>query len=296
MHAIVLHEHGGPEVLRLEEVRDPEAGEGERLVHVEAAGVNRFDLNQRARGATPPAILGVDAAGWIEEDESRRRVLVTGARGAYAELTIAPAEKVFEIPDAVSAPVAAAIGVPYRTAWWSIVDLGGLEKGSRLLVQAGSSATGQACVDIGRALGAEVFATASSGKLDRLRGIGAEPLAYDDPRLETLAADVVFDPIGRETFDRSIAALRTDGRVITPGAVGDPQVAFDVWALMSKRGRVIGTGSAPVVRETMEHLIQLAAHAELKPVIDRELPLEQAAEAHRAIEERETFGKVILRP
>ena len=165
MRAIVLHEHGGPEVLRLEEARDPEPGDGELLVHVEAAGVNHFDLNQRARGATLPAILGVDAAGWVEEDEAKRRVLVTGARGAYAELTIAPADKVFEISAAVSAPVAAAIGVPYRTAWWSIVDLGGLEKGSRLLVQAGSSATGQACIDIGHALGATVYATASARKL-----------------------------------------------------------------------------------------------------------------------------------
>ena len=296
MRAVVLHENGGPEVLRVEEAPDPKPAEGELLVHVEAAGVNHFDLNQRAAGATPPAILGVDAGGWVEEDESRRRVLVTSARGAYAELTVAAAANVYEIPDAVSASVAAAIGVPYRTAWWSIVDLGGLEEGSRLLVQAGSSATGQACVDIGRALGAEVFATASAGKLDRLRELGAEPLAYDDPRLQTLAADVVFDPIGRETFDRSIAALGHEGRLVTPGAVGDPQVTFNLWTLMAKRGSVIGIGSAPVVRETIEKLIELAARGELAPAIDRELPLEQAAEAHRAIEARETFGKVILKP
>lgn len=283
-------------MLRVEEVPEPEPAEGELLVHVEAAGVNHFDLGQRAGGATPPAILGVDAGGWVEQDESRRRVLVTNARGAYAELAVAKAENVFPIPDAVSAPVAAALGVPYRTAWWSIVDLGGLEKGSRLLVQAGSSATGQACVDIGRALGAEVFATASAGKLERLRALGAEPFAYDDPRLESLGADVVFEPVGRETFDRSIAALGSEGRLVTPGAVGDPQVTFNVWTLIATRGSVIGTGSAPVVRETIEQLIDLAARAELTPAIDRELPLEQAAEAHRAIEARETFGKVILRP
>lgn len=296
MRAVVLHENGGPEVLRLEEVPAPKPAEGELLVHVEAAGVNHFDLNQRAGGATPPAILGVDAGGWVEEDESRRRVLVTSAKGAYAELTVAQAGNVFEIPDAISAPVAAAIGVPYRTAWWSVVDLGGLEKGSRLLVQAGSSATGQACVDIGRALGAEVFATASTGKLDRVRELGAEPLAYDDPRLESLGADVVFDPVGRDTFERSLAALGYEGRLVTPGAVGDPQVTFNLWTLLAKRGSVIGIGSAPVVRETFEKLIELAARGELTPAIDRELPLEQAAEAHRAIEARETFGKVILRP
>ncbi len=294
MRAIVMHETGGPEVLQLEEVPDPEPGEGETLVRVEAAGVNHYDLNQRAGGARSlPLILGSDAGGTTERGQ---RVLVTGARGAYAELTVAPEQNDFALPDAVSTSVAAALGVPYRTAWWSIVDLGGLEEGDTLLVQAGSSATGQACVDVGRALGARVFATSSPGKHDRLRALGAEPLAYDDPQLDELGADVVFDPVGRPTFDRSVAALARDGRLVTPGALADPHVTFDVWTLMGKRGRILGTGSAPIVGETVNRLIELAAKGELTPVIDRELPLEQAAEAHRAIAARETFGKVILRP
>jgi NADPH:quinone reductase-like Zn-dependent oxidoreductase len=295
MRAVVLHETGGPEVLRVEEVADPEPAEGELLIAVEAAGVNHYDLDQRAGGATRlPRILGSDAGGI--DVASGARVAVTGARGAYAELTTAKAENVFPLPDGVSASVAAALGVPYRTAWWSIVDLGGLEEGGTLLVQAGSSATGQASIDIGRALGATVYATTSAGKLDRLRELGAEPLAYDDPRVAELEADVVFDPVGRETFARSVAALGREGRLVTPGAVGDPQVSFDVRTLMAKRGRVIGTGSSPIVRATIERVIELAAAGRLRPTIGRELPLDQAAEAHRAIEARETFGKVILRP
>lgn len=296
MRAIVLHETGGPEVLRLEEAPDPQPGDGEVLVRVEAAGVNHYDLNQRAGGARElPRILGSDAGGTTADGT---RVLVTGAGayGTYAELTVAKAERVFPIPESVSASTAAAIGVPYRTAWWSLVDVGGLAEGDTLLVQAGSSATGQACVDVGHALGARVYATASAGKLERVAALGAEALAYDDPRIPELGADVVYDPVGAATFARSVEALAPEGRLVTPGALGDPQVGFDVWTLMGKRGRILGIGSAPIVPETIRRLVDLAAEGRIRPALDRELPLEQAAEAHRAIEARETFGKVILLP
>lgn len=295
MRAVVLHQTGGPEVLELEQVADPESGGGEVVVRIEAAGVNHYDLNQRAGAASSlPLILGVDAAG--QRTDTGARVLVTGAPGCYAELVAAAEESVWPIPDSLDAAPAAAIGVPYRTAWWAIVDIARLERGDTLLVQAGSSATGQACIDIGRSLGARVYATASGPKLDRLRDLGAEALAYDDHRLSEVAADVVFDPVGADTFSRSVEALAPDGRLVTPGAVGNPQVSFNLWTLLGKRGRIIGIGSAPAQRETIERLIELAGRGELRPVIDRELPLEQAAEAHRAIEARETFGKVILRP
>lgn len=295
MRAIVLHETGGPETLRLEEAADPVPGDGEVLVAVAAAGVNHYDLNQRAGGAKAlPAILGSDAAG--TRVDTGERVLVTGARGAYAELTVAKEANVFPLPDTVSDTTAAAIGVPYRTAWWSIVELGELRPGATLLVQAGSSATGQACIDIGRALGARVVATASRRKVERVAALGVEAFAYDDPQVAEVEANVVFDPVGAETFATSVQALAPDGRLVTPGALGDPKVSFDVWALVGKRGRIVGIGSAPIVRETLARLIELAADGKLQPAIDRELPLEQAAEAHRAIEARETFGKVILRP
>jgi NADPH:quinone reductase-like Zn-dependent oxidoreductase len=294
MRAIVVHETGGPDVLQLEEVPEPQPGPGEVVVRVEAAGVNHYDLNQRAGGArTLPYVPGSDAGGHLESGE---RVLVSGGKGCYAELALAREENVWPLPGGLSAETAAALGVPYRTAWWAVVDLAELTRGDRLLVQAGSSGTGQAAIQIGLALGAEVYATASASKHERVRELGAEPLAYDDERLAGLEADVVFDPVGGDGFGRSVDALARGGRVVTPGAVASPAVSFDVWSLVGKGARIIGTGSSPASRETLDRLIELAGEGRLAPIVDRRLPLEQAAEAHRLIEARETFGKVVLVP
>jgi NADPH:quinone reductase len=130
-------------------------------------------------------------------------------------------------------------------------------------------------------------------KHDRLRALGAEPLAYDDARIEQLHADVVFDPVGGAAC---LAALAPGGRLVTPGAVESPLVSFSLWALIGKRARIIGTGGNSVTREEFERLIELAGKGELTPVIDRELPLAEAAEAHRLIDAREVFGKIVLRP
>jgi NADPH2:quinone reductase len=295
VRAVVVHEAGGPEVLRLEEMPDPRPGEGEVLVRVEAVGINHIDLVNRAGAASSyPTILGYDAAGRrADKDE---RVLVTGTPGTYAELVVAKEENVFAIPDTLDTAAAAALGVPYKVAWWSLVDMGGLKEGDTLLVQGASTATGQASVDLGRSLGAKVYATSRTEKLDQVRALGAEALAYGDPKVRELEANVVFEPVGADTFTDSVEALAQEGTLVTPGAVGNPMVSFNLWALEGKRARIQGVGAAQASRETMERLIALAAEGKLRPVIDRELPLERAAEAHRAIEARETFGKVILRP
>ena len=296
MRAIVIREAGGPEVLALEEVPDPEPGEGQVLVRIEAAAVNHFDLNQRrdpaATGASPPFTPGVEAAG--TRVDSGERVLVSGTPGAYAELLAARAENVRPIPDSLDSARAAALGVVYKTAWASLAD-GGLERGDTLLVQAGSSGTGQAAIDIGRHLGATVYATASESKHERLRELGAEPLAYDEERIAQLEAAVVFDPVGGAAFERSLAALAPGGRLVTPGAIENPIVSLNLWTVIGKRARIIGTGAASVTTEEFDHLIELAGKGELSPVIDRELPLAEAPEAHRLIEAREVFGKIVLR-
>ena len=297
MRAIVIREGGGPEVLKLEEVPDPKPGAGQVLVRVEAAAVNHFDLTQRqdpaAVGASPPFTPGVDAAG--TRVDTGERVLVSGALGAYAELLAAPSENVRPIPDSLDSARAAALGVVYKTAWASLAD-GGLQRGDTLLVQAGSSGTGQAAIDIGRHLGATVFATASEWKHDRLRELGAQPLAYDDERIAQLEAAVVFDPVGGVVFERSLTGLAPGGRLVTPGAIDSPIVSLNLWLLIGKRARVIGTGAASVTTGQFDRLIELAGKGELSPVIDRELPLAEAAEAHRLIEAREVFGKLVLRP
>jgi NADPH:quinone reductase-like Zn-dependent oxidoreductase len=298
MRAIVVHEGGGPDALKLEEVPDPAASNGQVLVKVEAAAVNHFDITQRIApemaGATPPFTPGVDAAG--TRLDTGERVLVTGAPGAYAELLAAPAENVRPIPDSLDSARAAGLGVAYKTAWAALAD-GELKAGETLLVQAGSSGTGQAAIDIGRHLGATVYATASPSKHDRLRELGAEPLAYDDERIAGLDAEVVFDPVLGEGLERSLAALGPGGRLVTCGALAGPMVSINMWTVVGKRLRIIGTGGGSVTPEQLDELIELVAKGALRgPVIDRELPLGQAAEAHRLIENRETFGKVVLRP
>jgi NADPH:quinone reductase-like Zn-dependent oxidoreductase len=268
------------------------------LVRVEAAAVNHFDITQRMApemsGAAPPFTPGVDAAG--TRVDTGERVLVTGAPGTYAELLAAPAENVRSIPDSLDFARAAGLGVAYKTAWAALADAE-LKAGETLLVQAGSSGTGQAAIDIGRYLGADIYATASSSKHDRLRELGAEPLAYDDERIPELQADVVFDPVLGEGLERSLAALAPGGRLVTCGALDSPMVSVNMWTVVGKRLRIIGTGGASVTPGELDHLIELVANGALRgPVVDRELPLEQAADAHRLIENRETFGKVVLKP
>jgi NADPH:quinone reductase-like Zn-dependent oxidoreductase len=293
--AVVLHATGGPEALRYEDAPDPEPADGEVLVRIEAAGVNHIDLTWRAGGPpTLPAILGLDGAG--TRADTGERVLITGNRGTYAELVAAKDSTVFSIPDSLDVARAAALGVPYKTAWWSLVELGGLREGQTLLVQGAATATGAACIDIGRMIGANVFATAPADKLDKVREVGAEALEYGDPIVQRLDANVVFDPIGEETFSDSVEALAREGTLVTPGAVGGARVSFNLWTLLGRKARIQGIGAPQISRQTMEVLIGMAAGGKLNPVIDRKLPLEQASEAHRAIEARETFGKVILRP
>ena len=298
MKAIVVHEGGGPDVLQYEERQDPSPADGQVLVRLEAAGINHFDLNQRqapeATGATTPYIPGLDGAGTRED--TGERVLVTGSLGTYAELVAAPGENVRPIPDSLDAPRAAGLGVAYKTSWASLADAG-LQKGERLFVQAGSSGTGQAAVDIGRHLGAEIFATAGRSKHDRLRELGAEPLAYDDEKIAGLGAAVVFDPVLGDRFDVSLSALAATGRLVTCGALDSPMVSVNMWTVVGKRLRIIGSGAAAVTAEQLDQIISLVADGTLSgPVVDRELPLDQAAEAHRLIEERQTFGKVVLKP
>jgi NADPH:quinone reductase-like Zn-dependent oxidoreductase len=298
MRAIVVHEGGGPEVLRLEEVPDPVAGDGQVLVRVHAAGINHYDITQRMApemsGTTLPYIPGLDASGTRED--TGERVLVTGSPGAYAELLGASEGNLHHLPDSVDFERGAGLGVAYKTAWASLADAE-LRSGQKLLVQAGSSGTGQAAIDIGRHLGADVYATAGSSKLDRIRDLGAEPLTYDDERIPGLEVDVVFDPVLGERLEAGLNALVPGGCLVTCGALDSPMVSVNMWTVVGKRLRIIGSGGGSATPEQLDELIELVADGKLQgPVIDRELPLEQAAEAHRLIEGRQTFGKVLLKP
>jgi NADPH:quinone reductase-like Zn-dependent oxidoreductase len=297
VRAVVIHETGGPEVLRIEEVPEPAPGEGEVLVRVQAAAVNRFDLNQRAGGATRlPLVMSSTGVAAGECVDTGERVVAAAVKGNYAEFVVASEENVFRLPDGVDAAVAAAFATPYRAAWWGLVERAGLEKGETLLVQGGASSTGQAAIDIGSWFGAHVYATAGTEKHDRLRELGAEALEYDDARVAELEADVVFEPLGARTFGRSVEALGHHGRMVTPGAVGEAEVALNIWALVGKRARIEGIASQEAPPEAVGRLLELLAGGELHPWVEKELPLGQAAEAHRLIESGEVAGRVVLRP
>jgi NADPH:quinone reductase-like Zn-dependent oxidoreductase len=297
MRAVVIHETGGPEVLRIEEITQPEPGEGEVLVRVEAAAVNRFDLNQRAGGATRlPLVMSSTGVAAGERVDTGERVLAAAVKGNYAEFVAAPEASVFRLPDGVDVAVAAAFATPYRAAWWGLVERAGLDKGETLLVQGGASSTGQAAIDIGRRLGATVYATAPGEKHGRLRELGAEALGYDDGRVAELGADVVFEPLGARTFARSLEALGPNGRMVTPGAVGDADVALNIWTLVGKRARIEGIASQQAPPEAVGRMLELLAAGDLHPWVEKELPLDQAAEAHRLIESGEVVGRVVLRP
>jgi NADPH:quinone reductase len=297
MRAVVIHETGGPEVLKVEEIPEPVAGEGEVLIRVEGAGVTRFDVNQRAGGAsTFPLVMSSfgDAAGLrVDTDE---RVVATSTPGTYSELVAAREENIFPLPSGVEPAVAASLPTPYRVAWWGLVAVGELEQGETLLVQGGASSTGQAAIDIGKSLGAHVYATASEQRHGRLEELGAEALAYGDPKLTELDANVVFDPLGARTFERSLEAAAREGRIVTPGAVGDPNLSFNIWTLVGKRLRVEGIAGTAAPPETVGRLLEMVAAGELHPWVEKELPLDQAAEAHRLIESGEVVGRVVLRP
>jgi NADPH:quinone reductase len=294
VRAVVLRRPGGPETLRVEEVADPVPVPGEVLVRVRAAGVNHTDLHRRADGPVErPRVLGKDAAG-VRLDNGER-VLVTGQGGCYAELVAVSERNVWPLPAEVDDATAAALGTPYKTAWWALLDVAALRAGETLFVQAGSSGTGQACIDLGRMVGARVLATAPEPKHTHLREYGAEPFVYAAPELRDVA-DVVFDAIGTDTFESSVNALRTGGRLVVVGALSGARVTFDVMTLMRKRARILGTGRAPSSRATVQRLIEHAAKGDLRPAIHRELPLELAAEAHRLVETRAVFGTVVLRP
>jgi NADPH:quinone reductase-like Zn-dependent oxidoreductase len=129
-----------------------------------------------------------------------------------------------------------------------------------------------------------------------LRALGAEPLAYDDERVEQLGAAVAFDPVGGIVFERSLAALAPSGRLVTPGAVDSLMVSLNLWLVIGKQARIIGTSATSVTNEEFERLIELAGNGELTPVIDRALPLAEAAEAHRLIEAREVSARSCSSP
>jgi putative PIG3 family NAD(P)H quinone oxidoreductase len=327
MRAVVVREPGGPEVLRVETVPDPEPAPGEVVVEVAATAVNRADLMQReGRYPPPPGAspylglecsgrivgLGDSVAGWQVGDE----ISALLAGGGYAERVAVPVGQLMPVPGGLSLVEAAALPETACTVWSMVFGAaaGRLEPGERLLVHGGTSGIGCLAIQLASGRGAHVFATVGTDeKVRRGRELGAEVLI--NYRNEDFAervveetdgagVDVILDNMGAAYLPRNVASLAVGGRLIVLGLQGGRSGELDLGAMLAKRATVHAAGlrarpaaqKAAIVAETVAAVWPMVEAGAVRPVIDRVLPLDDAAEAHRVIEASEHIGKVLLTP
>ncbi|SBT52912.1 NAD(P)H-quinone oxidoreductase [Micromonospora narathiwatensis] len=322
MRAITIPEPGGPEALVWAEVPDPEPGPDEVLIDVRASAVNRADLLQRQGHYPPPpgapaypglecsgviAAVGAEVTAWGVGQE----VCALLAGGGYAERVAVPAGQVLPVPAGMAVVDAAALPEVACTVWSNVVRLAGLTKGETLLVHGGGSGIGTFAVQLGAALGATVVVTARAAKHARLRELGAahtidyrEQDFVEEVRRVTAGrgADVVLDIMGAAYLSRNVAALATGGRLVVIGMQGGRNGELDLGLLLAKRASVHATAlrsrppeeKAEIVRGVREQVWPLVEAGMIQPVVDRRVPMTDAAEAHRVVEANQHVGKVLL--
>lgn len=323
MKAIRVHTPGGPEALKLDEIPDPTPKEGEAVVRVEAAGLNFIDVYFRTglyKSASLPFILGQEAAGTVAavgpgvtEVAIGDRVAWSGVQGAYAELAVVPAARLVKLPEGVSARQGAAAMLQGMTAHYLACSTYPLQPGDTCLVHAAAGGVGQLLCQIAKLRGARVFGTVSTEEKARIaRDAGADyailytqqDFAAEVKRLsEGRGVQVVYDGVGRQTFDKGLDCLARRGMMVLFGASSGPVPPFDPQILNAKGSLFLTRPSLGHYIATREELVERAgdvlgwvAEGKLRLSIDREVPLAEAAEAHRALEARETKGKVLLIP
>jgi len=313
---------GGPEVLSVGERPAPEPGPSELLVRVEAAGVNRPDLMQRQGKYPPPPgasdILGLELAGTIEQvgaDVSRwkpgDRICALVAGGAYAEYAIVPELQALPIPPGLDCIHAAAVPETYFTVWTNLFQRGRLQNGERVLVHGGTSGIGTTAIQLARAFGAEVLATAgSNAKCAACEQLGAGAINYRTTdyvqAVHVLTGgagvDVILDIVGGSYLSRNLECLAKDGRLVQIGLQGGNKTEINLATLMQRRLTLTGSTLRPrtvaekgeIARELEAKVWPLLAKRTVGPLIHGAFPMERAAEAHRALESGEVIGKVVL--
>ena len=316
MRAVTLPTYGGPECLVLADVEAPVAGPGEVLVDVAATAVNRADLLQRQGFYRPPpgasaypglecsgviSSLGAGVAGWAVGDE----VCALLAGGGYAEQVAVPVGQLLPVPEGVSLVEAAALPEVACTVWSNVFDLARLQPGERLLVHGGTSGIGTHAIQVAARHGAVVTVTVGSHeKADRARDLGAAHavLYRDEDFVESGPYDVILDNMGAAYLPRNVAALDTGGRLVVIGLQGGVKGELDLGALLGKRAAVHATSlrarpleqKAAIVAGVLAAVWPAVAAGEVVPVVDRVLPLDRAADAHRVVESSEHIGKVVL--
>ncbi|MEV8020684.1 NAD(P)H-quinone oxidoreductase [Streptomyces sp. NPDC086554] len=323
MHAITIPEAGGPEALVWAEVPDPVPGEGEVLVEVAASAVNRADLLQRQGFYNPPPgsspypglecsgrvrAIGTGVSGWEIGDE----VCALLAGGGYAEQVVVPVGQLLPVPEGVDLVTAAALPEVTSTVWSNVFMISHLRPGEMFLVHGGSSGIGTMAIQLAKAVGAKVAVTAGSKeKLDFCRELGADILINyrEQDFVEEIknatdgaGADVILDNMGAKYLDRNIQTLATSGRLAIIGMQGGIKGELNIASLLRKRAAITATSlrarpleeKAAIVAAVREHVWPLIGAGHVRPVVDRTVPMPEAAAAHRVLEESAHIGKVLL--
>jgi NADPH:quinone reductase len=315
VRAIQMTEFGGPEVLKLAELPVPEPGPGEVLIRVSRAGLNFADTHTRTNSyvqkATLPLVPGGEVAG-VREDTGERVVALVGS-GGYAEFALAPEDRVFAIPEGIDDGTALAMIVQGTTAWHLYRTSAAVKEGESVVVHGAAGGVGSLAVQLGHPLGAgRVIATASSEEKRALAlELGAD--AAVDPAAEGLTerlveanggepVDVVFEMSGGEVFDASYKALAPFGRIVAYGIATSRPNEVPTGSLLRHSRAVVGfylfhcLGRPGMFAQALEDLFARAARGELRAVVGRTYPLQEAAQAQIDLRERRTTGKLLLDP
>ncbi|MGL4279544.1 MAG: NAD(P)H-quinone oxidoreductase [Albidovulum sp.] len=321
MRAIEITKPGAPEVLQPAEVPVPRPSQGQILIRVDWAGVNRPDALQRAGAYAPPPsaspLPGLEASGTVaavgpgvSDWKVGDRVCALLPGGGYAEYALTAAAHALPIPDGMSLKEAACLPETCFTVWSNVVMRGGLKAGERFLVHGGSSGIGTTAIQIASALGARIFATAGSAeKCAACVGLGAErAINYRDEDFvavltEAGGADLILDMVGGDYIARNLKALAEDGRLVQIAFLQGPKAEINFAPLMTRRLTITGSTLRPqsdlakarIAGELRQHVWPMIAAGKLKPVMDSEFALDDAAKAHARIESSGHIGKIVLR-
>lgn len=322
MKAAVYYETGAPSVFRYEEVPDPVCRPGGVIIEVQAVSIQGGDTLNRAGGelATRPHVVGYQAGGVIREVGANvtdcrpgDRVVATMPFGSHAELVSVPSGSTYVVPPGLDIQLAAGVPIEFGTAHDCLFEFGHLQQGETVLVQAGGGGVGLAAIQLAKRAGATVLATASSDeKLERLRSFGMDhSINYRDENVPARVAhitgghgaDLIVDSVGGTTLEGSVASLAYRGRISWVGNAGREAAMPEIRGIMGKNASITGvflgaemSVGAERCRAMIEQLLADVAKGELTVVIDRTFPLADAEGAHRYIESRAAFGRVLLIP
>jgi len=303
MKAIRIHEFGGPEVLKYEEVPEPQPGPGEIRIRIIAAGVNPIDwkIRRGLMGKMPfPMTMGLDIAGVVDAQGQEAASFQPGeevfakvsiGQGGYAEYTVVNSAQVARKPKSIGFIESAAIPTAGLAAWQSLFDIAGLEKGQSVLIHGAAGGVGSFAVQFAKWKGAHVIGTASEKNEQFLKSIGADEfIDYKKQRFEDVAGkvDVVLDTVGGDTFERSWGVLKPGGFLVSTVA-GIPEGLPEKYGVRAQTLMTRADGG---------ELAQIAAVIDeqpVKPVVTTVLPLSEAQKAHEMSESRHTRGKIVLR-